>query len=140
MDWFNTWFSPIVSLFSQIALAGFTVVLAIATVKLHRGTSRYTTATEDLVRITQSYSEATKQMAQNTEHSTEVSRELLIAQQLKLVDVLFHRLNNANWLRQYEDVFGDKNKVEDRSKKAYRKLTDEMLGNVLRKSAQEDLK
>ena len=49
MDWFITWFNPIVTLFAHLVLAGFTVVLAIATVKLHRSTERYADISKGLL-------------------------------------------------------------------------------------------
>ena len=46
MDW-----SQIMSLVSNIVLAGFTIVLAIATIKLCQSTKRYSKATERMERI-----------------------------------------------------------------------------------------
>ena len=51
MDWFNTWFNPIVTLFALLVLAGFTVVLAIATIKLHRSTKRYAGISKELLKM-----------------------------------------------------------------------------------------
>jgi hypothetical protein len=125
MDCVCTLFNSIVTLIAQIVLAGFTVVLAIATVKLHRSTERYAEATEKLVKITEQSTIATRNMSQSTEQYTKFSGKLLSAEQLVVVDRLFHNLRTTNWQGEYKkaNIYD----LSDRIDLIYQKLVTKML-------------
>jgi len=125
MDWFCTLFNSIVTLIAQLVLAGFTVVLAIATVKLHSSTERYAEATEELVKITKQSTTATIDMAHNTKRYTEVSKQLLNAERLDLADRLFHNLRDSKWKGEYEkaNIYDLSDKIDS----IYQKLVTKML-------------